>query len=54
MSEWVENPLKARAEACVKPRHPGAPPHWLRCEHFRGDERCIKGDRHADNHEPPK
>lgn len=55
MSEWTEKPDSARKEACVQPRAPGAPPHWLRCDYFNADmKRCIRGDRHLGYHEPPK
>lgn len=55
MSEWIERPEAAKNEACLQPRAPGAPPHWLRCEYFNGDQkRCIKGSAHLGDHEPPR
>lgn len=54
MSEWKEDSKAARMEACVQPRASGAPPHWLRCEFFKDGKRCVKGDGHPKEHEPPK
>ncbi|MGA7807870.1 hypothetical protein [Bradyrhizobium sp.] len=47
---WQFKSELAQLEARSKPQPKGSPPHWLRCEYFKGEKRCVKAEGHQDEH----
>ncbi len=51
---WHHSPDRAAYDARHEPQAKGVLPHWLRCDHYRGDARCVRKEGHGGEHQAGK